>query len=97
MYLRPPAVAAVRDRSVRAYYRQIFWCTVGADAVGDQLKQLQAALYTQLANCLPDDAERSELEWQRLLVQAMAGKERVLLVLDDPWMPEQVLSSRSAY
>ena len=83
------AVAAVRDQSLRTYFRQIFWCTVGADAVGDQLKQLQSTLHTQLANHSPE-GEKSELEWQKLLVQAMAEKQRSLLVLDDPWMPAQV-------
>ena len=34
--------------------------------------------------------EKSAQELQRMLVQALAEKQRVLMVLDDPWMSEQV-------
>eukprot|EP00935_MAST-01C_sp_MAST-1C-sp1_P002852 g2852.t1 len=34
--------------------------------------------------------EKDAQEWHQLLVEAMAGKQRSLVVLDDPWMPEQV-------
>ena len=34
--------------------------------------------------------EKDEHEWQRTLVEAMTTKQRALVVLDDPWMPEQV-------
>eukprot|EP00935_MAST-01C_sp_MAST-1C-sp1_P002419 g2419.t1 len=35
-------------------------------------------------------AESEQQEWHQVLTQAMAEKRRALLVLDDPWMPEQV-------
>ena len=33
---------------------------------------------------------KDENTWQQMLVQAIAEKRRALVVLDDPWMPEQV-------
>ena len=51
-------------------------------------------LYKQLSGkeAKAPQQEKDEHEWQQLLVQAMAEKQRALLVLDDPWMPEQVRS-----
>ena len=49
-------------------------------------------LYKQLSGKEAKAQEKDEHEWQQLLVQAMAEKQRALLVLDDPWMPEQVRS-----
>ena len=34
--------------------------------------------------------EKDLEEWLAVLVQAIAEKQRALIVLDDPWMPEQV-------
>ena len=51
---------------------------------------LQGALYKQLAGKSMETGEKDEHERQGMLVAAMAGKQRALVVLDDPWMPEQV-------
>ena len=84
------AVAAVQETTVRAHYFEVFWLTVGADAVGERIKQLQAVMYKQLTGKGTKGEEKDEHELQQLLVGAMAEKQRSLLVLDDPWMPEQV-------
>ena len=110
------AVAAVQDTAVRRWFSEIYWLTVGADAVGEKIKMLQSQLYkvsdpqahskritfVQLLTCgsiqqltgkatSTDDMQlKTEHDWQQMLVGGMAGKERALVVLDDPWMPEQV-------
>ena len=85
------AVAAVQDRAVRVRFSNIYWLTVGADAVGERILALQAMLYKQLTGKgMQDEEAKDEHERQGLLVAAMAEKQRSLLVLDDPWMPEQV-------
>jgi hypothetical protein len=85
-------VAVVQEQVVRAYFSHIYWLTVGADAVGEKIRQLQSALHTQLTGKGMRSAEvqqKDEQEWQGLLVEAMP-MERSLVVLDDPWLPEQV-------
>ena len=85
------AVAAVQDRAVRVHMSNIYWLTVGADAVGERILALQAVLYKQLTGKgMQDEEAKDEHERQGLLVAAMVEKQRSLLVLDDPWMPEQV-------
>ena len=84
------AVAAVRQNNVRSFFRHIFWLNIGADAVGSWLRQLQAALYTQISGKGAKAEEKDEHEWCSMLVQALAAKQRTLVVLDDPWTPEQV-------
>ena len=42
------AVAAVREHAVRAFFREIHWLTVGADAIGERIKQLAAMLVSVL-------------------------------------------------
>ncbi len=84
------AVVAVQNPEIRKHFCEIFWATVGGDAVGGQLRQLQAMLYKQLTGKVVKAEEKDEGEWQRALVQAMSEKVCALLVLDDPWMPEQV-------
>ena len=42
------AVAAVQERAVRAFYSDVFWLTVGADAVAERISQLQQQLLKQL-------------------------------------------------
>ena len=79
-------MAAVQERAVRAFYSGIYWLSVGADAVGERIKQLQAILYKQLAGKSATDNVQDKHEWQRMLVKAMAPKRRALVVLDDPWM-----------
>ena len=84
------AVAAVQDTAVRRWFSEIYWLTVGADAVGERIKQLAAALYKQLSGKSMKEEGQDEHERQAMLVAAMADKQRALVVLDDPWMPEQV-------
>jgi hypothetical protein len=86
------AVAVVQEKAVRAHFSHIYWLTVGADAVGEKVRQLQSALHTQLTGKGMTSAEvqqKDEQEWLGLLVEAMP-MERALVVLDDPWLPEQV-------
>ena len=84
------AVAAVQETAVRAHYFEVFWLTVGADAVGERIKQLQAVMYKQLTGKGTKGEDNDEHELQQMLVGAMAEKQRSLLVLDDPWTAEQV-------
>jgi hypothetical protein len=85
-------VAVVQEKTVRTHFSHIYWLTVGADAVGEKIRQLQSALHTQLKGKGMTSAEvqqKDEQEWLGLLVEAMP-MERSLVVLDDPWLPEQV-------
>ena len=85
------AVAAVQERAVRAHFSDVYWLTVGADAVGERIQHLQATLYRQIAGKPMKGDGKDDHERQALLVTAMGKKQRpVLLVLDDPWMAEQV-------
>eukprot|EP00935_MAST-01C_sp_MAST-1C-sp1_P000984 g984.t1 len=87
------AVAAIREKAVREHYCSIYWLTAGADAIDEKVKQLQAILYRQLTGRgtkSEEVQEKDEQEWLSMLVAAMAEQERSLLVLDDPWLPEQV-------
>ena len=85
------AVAAVQERDVRRHFSDIYWVTVGADALGEKIGLLQATLYKQLTSGKTmKDEEQDVHERQAMLVTAMTEKARALVVLDDPWMPEQV-------
>ena len=85
------AVAAIQDSAVRAHFCSIYWLVVGADAVGGRIGALQAMLYKQLTGKALKGDENDDHERQAMLVTALAGKQgRVLVVLDDPWMSEQV-------
>jgi hypothetical protein len=86
------AVAVVQEKTLRGYFSHIYWLTVGADAVGERIRQLQSALHTQLTGKAMASAEvqqKDEKEWLGMLVEAMP-MDRSLVVLDDPWLPEQV-------
>ena len=64
---------------------------MGADALGERILALQTMLYKQLTGKgMKDEEAKDEHERQGMLVAAMADKQRALVVLDDPWMPEQV-------
>ena len=76
------AVAAVQDRAVRVHMSNIYWLTVGADAVGERILALQAMLYKQLTGKgMQDEEAKDEHERQGLLVAAMAEKHRSLLCI----------------
>ncbi len=63
------------------------------DAVGTQTRQLHSMLHKQLTGKASDQSkgvqEKTEQEWLDELVEAMTMR-RALVVLDDPWQPEQV-------
>jgi hypothetical protein len=85
-------VAVVQGILVRSHFSHIYWLTVGADAVGEKIRQLQSTLHMQLTEKGMTSAEvqqKNEQEWLGMLVEAMT-MERGLVVLDDPWLPEQV-------
>ena len=84
------AVAVLQETEIRRWFCEIYWLTVGADAVGERIKQLAAVLYKQLSGKSMKEEGQDEHERQAMLVAAMADKQRALVVLDDPWMPEQV-------
>ena len=87
------AVAVLQEVAVRSFFSDIYWLTVGADAVGERMKELMGAFHKQLTgkNLSSEEAlTKTEQDWQQMLVQAMVEKRRALVVLDDPWMPEQV-------
>ena len=84
-------LSAVQDTEIRKHFSSgLYWLTVGADAVGERIKQLAAMLYKQLSGKSMKEEGQDEHERQAMLVAAMADKQRALVVLDDPWMPEQV-------
>ena len=58
--------------------------------MGERIKELQAMLYKQISGKGIQAKEMDVQEWQQMLVQAITEKRRALVVLDDPWMPEQV-------
>ena len=87
------AVAVLQEVSIRQHFVSIFWLTVGADAVDSRITQLQSDLHKQLtgkATASDEILAKGNNKWHEELVEAMVGKERALVVLDDPWMPEQV-------
>jgi hypothetical protein len=87
------AVAVVQEAAIRTHFSNIYWLVVGQDAtVGGKLRQLQSILYKQLTGKAVKSEEvqaKDEQEWCAMLVDAMA-MQRALVVLDDPWLPEQV-------
>jgi hypothetical protein len=87
------AVAVVQEAAIRTHFSNIYWLVVGQDAtVGGKLRQLQSMLYKQLTGKTVKSEEvqaKDEKEWRAMLVDAMTMR-RALVVLDDPWLPEQV-------
>jgi hypothetical protein len=87
------AVAVLQEESIRTHFSNIYWLVVGQDATaGGKLRQLQSILYTQLTGKDIKSEEvkaKGEQEWSAMLVDAMT-MQRALVVLDDPWLPEQV-------
>ena len=86
------AVAVLQEKAIRAHFSNIYWLGVGADAVDLKLQQLQSMLYMQLSgkSVKADDVlAKGKQEWLDMLIEAMT-MERSLVVLDDPWTPEQV-------
>jgi hypothetical protein len=87
------AVAVVQEAAIRTHFSNIYWLVVGQDAtVGGKLRQLQSILYKQLTGKAVTAEEvqaKDEQEWRVMLVDAMT-MQRALVVLDDPWLPEQV-------
>jgi hypothetical protein len=41
-------VAVLQEKVVREHFHHIYWLTVGADAVGEKIRQLQAVMHKQL-------------------------------------------------
>jgi hypothetical protein len=87
------AVAVVQEAAIRTHFSNIYWLVVGQDAtVGGKLRQLQSILYKSLTGKAVKSEEvqaKDEQEWRVMLVDAMTMR-RALVVLDDPWQPEQV-------
>jgi hypothetical protein len=83
------AVALVQDTAVRTHFSNIYWLTVGQDAVGSQIRQLQGMLHNQLTGQVANGEGKDEQEWLGMLMEAMKMA-RALVVLDDPWLPEQL-------
>ena len=69
------AVAVVQDSGVRRFMSEIYWLTVGADAVGERIAQLQAVMYKQLTGKGTQDEEKDELQ-QLLLSGRLPRKYR---------------------
>ena len=67
------AVAAVQDTAVRRWFSEIYWLTVGADAVGERIKQLAAVLYKQLSGKSMKEEGQDEHDRQAMLVAVMAN------------------------
>jgi hypothetical protein len=86
------AVAVVQETVVRQHFSKMYWLVVGQDATGTKIRQLQAMLYKQLTGkeVIGEAIQaNNEQEWLGMLEAAMT-MERSLVVLDDPWLPEQV-------
>ena len=43
------AVAVLQEQALRKHFLNVYWMTVGADAVDDQLKQLMIKFHKQLS------------------------------------------------
>ena len=87
------AVAVLQEVAVRQHFSDFYWVTVGADAVGERMKELMGTFLKQLTGKSLSSEEastKSEQDLQQMLLQAMVEKTRALVVLDDPWVPEQV-------
>ena len=79
------AVAVLQQMEIRGHYSDVFWLTVGADAVDAHLRVLQSSFYTQLTGkSLGRDeaAGKGMQEWKELLIEAIVGKARALGVLE---------------
>ena len=86
-------VAVLQEKAIRAHFSNIYWLVVGADAVDAKLQQVQSKLHKQLTgkSTKSDDVlAKDKQEWYSMLVEAMTMNNRALVVLDDPWTPEQV-------
>jgi hypothetical protein len=87
------AVAVVQEAAIRTHFSNMYWLVVGQDAtVGGKLRQLQSILYKQLTGKAVKSEEvqaKDEQEWRAMLIDAMTMR-RALVVLDDPWLPEQL-------
>jgi hypothetical protein len=87
------AVAMVQEVAIRTHFSNMYWLVVGQDAtIGGKLRQLQSILYKQMTDKAVKSEEvqaKDEQEWRAMLVDAMTMR-RALVVLDDPWLPEQV-------
>jgi hypothetical protein len=87
------AVAVVQEAAIRTHFSSMYWLVVGQDAtVGGKLRQLQSVLYKQLTGKTVKSEEvqaKDEQDWRVMLIDAMTMR-RALVVLDDPWLPEQV-------
>jgi hypothetical protein len=85
-------VSVVQETAVRRHFSKIYWLVVGQDAPGPKIRLLQSVLYGQLTGKEVESEEaqaKDEQEWLGKLDAAMT-MERSLVVLDDPWLPEQV-------
>jgi hypothetical protein len=80
------AVAVLQEKAIRAHFSNIYWLVVGADAVDLKFQQLRLLLYKQLSG---KSVKADDVLTKDMLVEAMP-MERALVVLDDPWTPEQV-------
>eukprot|EP00935_MAST-01C_sp_MAST-1C-sp1_P001142 g1142.t1 len=87
------AVAMVKDTEIREHFSKILWVSIGQDAL---IEDLQDLMMKQIADKgIPNTEEtKGKLpEQQRLehLKDAATSIEgHLLVVLDDPWSPEQV-------
>ena len=68
------AVAVLQEVAVRQHFSDFYWLTVGADAVGERMKELMGTFHKQLTGKSLGSEEaltKNEQELQQVLVQAM--------------------------
>jgi hypothetical protein len=85
-------VAVVQETVVRRHFSNIYFIALGQNAVGSKIRQLQSMLYKQITGKsvqAEEVQEKDERDWLDMLHDAMTMK-RALVVLDDPWLEEQV-------
>ena len=87
------ALALVQQMEVRRFFSDVYWISVGIDAKGARIRELQARLHRRLTGKNVKRhlmADKDEEEWLGMLVEAMSKLSRALVVLDDPWDTRQV-------
>ena len=89
------AVAVCKEVDIRTHFRKITWVSIGQEAV---IEDLQATMYLQITEKpMPQVEDGAAAEREAHCLKLLQGAAlqvdgRMLVVLDDPWLPAQVQS-----
>ena len=83
------AVAICKDVAIREHFSKFAWVSIGQEAA---IEELQDTMMMQITGkAIPAEAAAEKNRRLKFLQKAaMQLKGRLLVVLDDPWLPEQV-------